>query len=225
VNDEDRAELRRRFSGPTDPYLIPGTNCLRNKLGAIDIYTLHDSEAAHVGGRLYLLTLKPPTGDLEQNHVRAIHRSLFAGVYDWAGKYRDISISKDGTDFARPIDIAPTLKRICSRRFFDLQNTQHDRTAFITNLTRFFNDVNRIHPFREGNGRTQEFYFSLVVERFGRALDWARVDKEQIDSASIAGTKGKTEQLRDIFESAVQETSRKIPFARTIARPQVEIER
>jgi cell filamentation protein len=220
VDSDARENLRRLIEGPGDPYLIPGTDCLRNKLGATDALTLHDAEAEHVLARLVILNQRPPAGRLDDIHVRAIHRALFKNVYDWAGRYRQIAISKGGYQFASPENIAASLRRICLRHLGDLSTATSHPKAFAEELTRFFSDVNDIHPFRDGNGRTQEFYFSLVVEKLGRSLDWSLITKDQMDAACIASHDGDLGRLRELFSVAVSDRARRVEQTpiRTIGR-------
>lgn len=68
-----------------DPYLIPGTNVLRNLVGATDEDALAAAENDLCSARAAILreNLPPAEGTLEQ--LRRIHRFLFQDVYDWAG--------------------------------------------------------------------------------------------------------------------------------------------
>ena len=79
-----------------DPYVYPGTNVLKNKLG------LHDADALDRAERgLVRLRIQEgaPTGEFDLAHLRTIHRHLFQDVYDWAGELRTLEISKDGNQF------------------------------------------------------------------------------------------------------------------------------
>lgn len=88
-----------------DPYLIPGTNVLRNLVGATDEDSLAAAENDLCSARAAILgeDLPPAEGTLEQ--LRRIHRFLFQDVYDWAGEIRTIDMGKgEGLPF-QPLEL------------------------------------------------------------------------------------------------------------------------
>ena len=88
-----------------DPYLIPGTNVLRNLVGATDEDALAAAENDLCSARAAILRedLPPAEGTLEQ--LRRIHRFLFRDVYDWAGEVRTIDMGKgEGLPF-QPLEL------------------------------------------------------------------------------------------------------------------------
>ncbi len=88
-----------------DPYLIPGTNVLRNLVGATDEDALAAAENDLCSARAAILreNLPPAEGTLEQ--LRRIHRFLFQDVYDWAGEIRTIDMGKgEGLPF-QPLEL------------------------------------------------------------------------------------------------------------------------
>jgi cell filamentation protein len=102
----------------------------------------------------------------DSNSLLIIHHYLFQDVYKWAGKVRTINISKNGKPFFdgerfyiafRYID---TL--IAEYRAIRKANKQ----ALACKLAEILDNVNYLHPFREGNGRTQrEFLRTLALEK------------------------------------------------------------
>ena len=77
-----------------DPYLIPGTDTLRNKAGITDRATLDNFEREVTTARSFELIANPIDGNLDYDHLKDIHQHLFQDVYEWAGKPRTIGISK-----------------------------------------------------------------------------------------------------------------------------------
>ncbi len=61
---------------------------------------------------------------------------------------------------------------------------------FASEAARILGDVNYVHPFREGNGRTQLFYLEQLSRRAGHALDLAGVNPERWIAASRASHEG-----------------------------------
>lgn len=166
-----------------DPYLIPGSNVLRNRLGILDAGLLDIAERALVTQRMREGT---PAGDFDLGHLRAIHRHLFQDVYDWAGDVRTLEIVKGGSQFQFRQFIAAGMadvhRRLVERDF--LRGLSADR--FATAAGAIIGDVNYVHPFREGNGRTQLEYLRLLGDRAGHALDPGRLDPQRWLAASRA---------------------------------------
>jgi cell filamentation protein len=128
-----------------------------------------------------LRSIQPlPSGDVDPAHYSAIHRHLFQDVYDWAGEYRNIRIAKGGSMFCFPEHIVDQMELL----FASLQSAPFvpDATAeeFVTGATKFLADLNAIHPFREGNGRTQLTFLFLLGERAGFALDMTRIRPQEM---------------------------------------------
>ena len=66
---------------------------------------------------------------------------------------------------------------------------------FSIHLAHYYSEVNILHPFREGNGRTQRAFFSLLAAQTGRKIDWDKMDKEENIQASIAAYNGNESYL------------------------------
>jgi cell filamentation protein len=146
------------YEAAADPYCYPGTNVLINKLGLREQGQLDAFEAEITAQR----ASEPlPAGTLSYRQYRAIHRHLFQDVYPWAGKLRTVRISKEGSAFCYPEHIDREMRRL----FANLSTRKHFRklnaAAFSESAAHFLADLNAIHPFREGNGRTQLSFASF----------------------------------------------------------------
>jgi len=75
-----------------------------------------------------------------------------------------------------------------------------ERGAFLDGLTEAFADVNALHPFREGNGRTQRAFFSQLAREAGHPLDWRGLDAHQNLLASQASLRGDLAPLRALLD-------------------------
>jgi cell filamentation protein len=80
-------------------YCYPGTTILKNRANQRTQIDLDKFEAFCVSRRM---TERVPRGRMDAAHYRAIHRHLFSDVYSWAGRYREISIAKGGSEFCQP---------------------------------------------------------------------------------------------------------------------------
>lgn len=98
-----------------------------------------------------------------------IHRYLFGGLYDFAGKIRTLNISKGGFRFANALyldAILPVIERMPESTFEEI-------------IAKYV-EMNIAHPFMEGNGRTTRIWLDMMLKKnLGRVVDWQRVDKVQ----------------------------------------------
>jgi cell filamentation protein len=157
---------------PDDPYVYPGTQILRNRLDLRDQESLHRIERRFVVQRI---SEGVPSGGFDLAHLRAIHRHLFQDVYDRAGEIRSVEINRGSQQFQFRqfivTGMADVHRRLVAGRFLSGLAAEEfaERSAVI------IGDVNYVHPFREGNGRTQLQYLKLLALRAGHALDLSRI--------------------------------------------------
>jgi cell filamentation protein len=176
-----------RYDSFEYPYCYLGTSTLKNKLGLQDFDALEafEHESVSAKGEETL-----PSGSFDTAHYRAIHRHLFDAVYDWAGEYRTVRIAKPGAMFCYPEHIAGQMDSL----FASLQGppftSGESASAFVKAAAGFLAELNAIHPFREGNGRTQLTFLFLLGERAGHPLDMARVRAEPMMAAMVGGFDG-----------------------------------
>ncbi|NBB42309.1 Fic/DOC family protein [Sphingobium yanoikuyae] len=168
-----------------DPYLNPGTETLRNKLGITDDKTLTEAErrlSQARGAEAARLTF-PATAE----GYRALHKHLFQDLYDWAGQDRTVNIAKGGSSFAA----VPYLARELDKRFVDVgkQNGFRGlpRDEFFDRLGDHINEINAIHPFREGNGRAMRHHAAQLAREAGHPIRIAAIDKDKWMEASRHG--------------------------------------
>ncbi len=176
----------------TDYCYPPDYAVLRNKLGIRDAAELDRAERRRVAQRL---SEAVPRGDFDLDHLKAIHHHLFQDVYAWAGQTRTIEIAKDGAlfQFHRYIAIGmgDVRRRLVNRDY--LEGLSPD--DFAREVGRIVGDVNYVHPFREGNGRTQFQYLDQLATRAGHPLNPRRIEPERWLEASRAAHVGDYDPL------------------------------
>lgn len=181
----------------------PGTTCLINKLGIQDDAVLKETEAAIVLGKASLLDQQPIEGDFDFEHYKRIHRFLFCDLYDWAGQVRTINISKKGTSFVLVSEI-----EVCAEACFDRLAAFTDDGLSLHELAEevadFYHTINMLHPFREGNGRTQRVFFTQWLRHLGYDFDLTSVDPDAFMIATIHAAHGVMDMLVDFFEQAIE---------------------
>lgn len=133
-----------------DPYVYKHSDVLKNKLGLRDPNALAAFE-------LEMTTLRAseslPSGDFSPLHYCRLHHHLFQYVYRWAGKYRTIRIGKGENGFCYPEYIEAEMMNLFAT--IRLVTDSRSKDSFVQEAARFLAGLNAIHPFRDGNGRTQ----------------------------------------------------------------------
>ena len=181
-----------------------GTSCLINKLGIKDDEKLKEFEAAVTFAKASELETQPISDAFDVEHYKAIHKFLFEDIYDWAGEYRTINMSKKGTSFAEAYKI-PTLMNACFKRLKDndsFRNNSFDK--FVENIVDFYQVTNMIHPFREGNGRTQRLFITQLIRHNGYDINFADVDSDELMIATIQAANGVKDNLIRIFSKSIK---------------------
>ena len=171
-----------------DPYCYPNSRVLKNKLGLRDLDELHDEERNLSNLRARELLDSPTNGKFDFSHLRKIHAYLFQDIYSWAGKVRTVDIAK-GNLFCRAFAIEPEAERI----FTELKSEKYLQNLsigeFCTRLAYYFAEINALHPFREGNGRTQREFIRQLAYQNNYLLTFAGLTKDEMITASIASFK------------------------------------
>ena len=181
-----------------------GTLCLINKFGIKDEKKLSEIEADITLLKITSLEQNPIKGNFDFEHYKSIHKFLFEDIYDWAGQIRTIDISKKGTNFA-PADQINNIANACFNRlkslncFIDLSFDE-----FVENIVDFYCTTNILHPFREGNGRTQRIFISQLIRNAGYDINFSKVDTDKLMIATIKSANGITDDLCEIFKENIQ---------------------
>lgn len=190
-----------------DPYLDPSTGLLRNLISAATDAELVAAEGALVFARAVQLLDHPPkpTGDLTE--LQAIHRHLFQDLFDWAGMIRTVDMRKntEGAEFFMPVSLVERASSFIAEQLSSdnfLKGMSRDQ--FIDRLAHHYDELNYLHPFREGNGRTQRVFWNRVARDAGWQLDWRPVQGDINDSACrIAQENQDLGPLREMFDQVV----------------------
>jgi cell filamentation protein len=174
---------------------------LKNKLDATSHDALERLETDYVHRRLVELKLSgSPSGSFDAAHLKAIHRHLFQDVYEWAGHTRDERVTlsdgviatealmhkQGGKDFMVGSFIPGALDQFEK----SLRDSNYlrglSRDEFTSRAADVMAEINAIHPFREGNGRTQRVFIEQLAQQAGHTLDFSIVSKERMIQVSIA---------------------------------------
>lgn len=182
-----------------DPYVDPQTGVLRNNLGIQDPERLHQVEADLTFVALADLGERILPGGYDLAHLQRFHGEIFGELYPWAGQIRTVSIARSDI-FCLPQHIEAYASEVFSALHKDRQLRGLRREAFLDRLAHYMAEVNAIHPFREGNGRTQRAFFRQLGLEAGWLIDWSRLDPEENDSASMLSLRGDNSALRRLLD-------------------------
>lgn len=170
---------RRRYSWAD--YVYPAAagerEVLRNKLGLTVADELFAAERDLTALRAFELTQRPELvpRTFDTAHWRGIHRQLFQDVYEWAGEFRTVDMGKASHGFVPAAQLdgfaATILGQVRAAGMF----AGRDQAGVVDGLTHTVQALNLIHPFREGNGRTQRLLADHIAEQAGFLLDWTRI--------------------------------------------------
>lgn len=183
-----------------------GQGVLRNLVGATTYDQLRVREDAFVAARGTSLHTHglPATYDLAG--LQSIHHHLFQDVYQWAGELRTVDMSKGGTGpgFVSFDAIRPTFDQITDL-LRDTELLRRIPTAmYPAALARVYDALNTVHPFREGNGRTQREFVTALAGEAGYNIDWRSVQAVVNDRASEAALTGDLAPMTTMFERIVR---------------------
>ena len=148
-----------------------------SKAGAVSLY---DSGALD----------KLPAGAFET--LKVIHFELFCKIYEFAGKVRDVNLSKGGFRFASCMYLEEAIRSIEKMP----QKTYEQ-------IIEKYVEMNIAHPFREGNGRAMRIWLDhMLKSELGRVVDWSRVDKEDYLLA-MERSPVKDTEIKQLLKSAL----------------------
>jgi len=145
---------------------------LQNKLGIInqiDLAKIEEKISKQKAKQLF------DSGDIEKVEVGTfkglalIHAYLFEDIYDFAGKLRDVNITKGNFRFAPLLYLSPALEKIDTM----------PQSSFDQIIEKYV-EMNIAHPFREGNGRATRISLDLILKKeLKQVIDWNIVDKDE----------------------------------------------
>ena len=131
-----------------------------------------------------------PQGRFSIDHYRAVHHHLFQDVYSWAGKFRTVRLAKEGSAFCYPENIERETKKLFASLRAKRQLRNLPRERFACEAATFLATLNAIHPFREGNGRTQLAFLTLLADRAGHPFNLVRLPPDDFLDAMVSSFKG-----------------------------------
>lgn len=182
-----------RYNAIEDPLCYTGTTVLKNKVNLQNQDDLDQFEQMMFQTRA---EEDLPLGKFDLKHYQSLHHHFFQDVYVWAGEIRVIRTSKGDSMFCYPEHIETQMNRI----FEELSLERHlmnisDKKEFSERAAYFLSEINVVHPFREGNGRTQLSFLTLLAANSGFLLKADKINEDEFLVAMIQSFQGDLHQL------------------------------
>jgi cell filamentation protein len=165
-------------------YCYPNSNILINKLNLMDNAKLHVAERNSSTIRLSELSKKPIKGNFDMQHLQKIHKAIFQDIYDWAGKVRTVDISKSNL-FCMVQHVSSMAEDIFHKLGSENYLLGYSKEKCVSRLSYYLGEINAMHPFREGNGRSQREFIRCLVAVSGHQLDYKNITEKMMLEASI----------------------------------------
>lgn len=184
-----------------DPACYPGTDVLINLLDLRNDEDLNEAERYFTEAAAEQLEFMEPPYSLET--LKHIHRTLFSKIYSWAGDIRTVKISKGESQFCLPDRIEPE----AAKEFRKMERASwfegYPRDKLVTAIAESYGMLNVIHPFREGNGRTQRILFEWIIVNAGYEINWWAVDQKEWIEANILSYYCDDSLLIQVFDRCI----------------------
>ena len=185
-------------------YCYPDSDVLKNRLNIRDHAELKQAEEEFVAVKQLVLLQDPIKGRFTMNHLLRIHRFLFEDVYPFAGQLRREQISKGDTLFYPPDLIERELRRVFQEIHEREMLRETEAQAQLRNLSHVMAELNIIHPFREGNGRSIRELTRCMALMYGLFINWGNTDRDTLMDAAVASVDDDTafcDVLKQCLES------------------------
>lgn len=184
-----------------DPYVYKNSKVLRNKEGIRDAEELESFE--HMSAMLRYVEGLPAISITAYGYCR-LHHHLFQDVYGWAGQIRTVDMAKNDHLFCRSIYIETELDRCFAALQSEncLQGLKTQR--FAERAGEHISEINAIHPFREGNGRTMRAFLEVLGTQAGHEIELRNIDPDAWNEASrVSFRTGDAALMRDVIAAAI----------------------
>lgn len=198
-----------KYIDPDYTYTDPKSGLLRNLHDISDPDVLLFVESGAVTKRLQEL-YENPIKIKGVESLFEIHKLLFQDIYAWAGKKRNVEISKDGKQFFPTTHFGNAFSYIDSL-INDYKGIQKVNKKYLAQkLAEILDNVNYLHPFREGNGRTQREFLRLLAIEKGLTLNLNPPDNKSVYERYMKGTiESEITTLTDLIFELIDTTNEK----------------
>lgn len=190
-----------KYGTEQDPACYTGTDVLINHLNITDADTLEIAERDITEIAAAQIEFTSPPYDFD--FLKQLHLKLFEDIYPWAGQLRTVDVAKGATRFCTASRIDPEARKLFGTLSENSWFAHHTKMELITAIAEFCGDLNIIHPFREGNGRTLRLLCEFIVINTGYEIDWNPVPTDLWLQASIDSVTCDYQAMNRVFELCI----------------------
>ena len=180
-----------RGPGVDDRYTIPDSGgVLRNQLGLKTHERLDEAMNDYASVEWAGLSMEPPPREFDFPYLASIHRRLLGDVVGddvvghWTGRIRQnaapMGALNTGIVYAREEYVQPGLDEVFGRLHHQRYLTGLDRKRFFGELAESWGYLTQIHPFRDGNTRSQTAFVDRLAVNAGHPIDWMGIDVDTL---------------------------------------------
>lgn len=184
-------------------YCYPDSDVLINKMGIRDMERLRQMEKRLTMLRILELVDSPIQGKFDLRHLQLIHEYIFQDVYVWAGKIRKVDIAK-GNMFCNVKFIESQAEEIFGKLREENYLSGLGEEEFSVRLAYYFSEINALHPFREGNGRSQREFIRTLTLHNGYVINFAKVSREEMIKASESSFLCEYTEMEKLFSRCLR---------------------
>ena len=174
-----------KYGSGNSKYCYPNSDVLINKLNIRDYNLLEEADSRYSTQRMLELQTNPIEGNFDLDHVKNIHYYIFQDLYYFAGKLREEDIIKGNTHFAKYQYIETSAIKL----FEELKEENYligtSFNQFSEKASYYMAELNIIHPFREGNGRTIREFIKILALKNGYQIKWNSINQKTLFKASV----------------------------------------
>ncbi|MDO9371809.1 MAG: Fic family protein [Gammaproteobacteria bacterium] len=203
---------RYDISGLSEAQFEPGSNeqVLKNRLGITSPKEMDDAEArALERAMVRLVGMYGERHRFTADDICELHKVWLGEIYEWAGRYRQVNVSKDEFPFAAAAQVPPLMEQF--ERDVLARHTpcnSRDRADVVCALAETHVELVLIHPFRDGNGRVGRILSILMALQAGLPLlDFGLIaaEKKQVYFAAVqAGLDRNYEPMERLFAEIIE---------------------
>lgn len=195
--------MKEVYKDKNSNYCYENSNVLINKLNIKNEKELQKYEAKITAAKLLSLRQHGITGNFDVKHFISIHTYLFEDIYSFAGKFRNEDISKGVFSFAHWEYIDSELERLLLELKSENYLESINQDELPKRLAYYISELNVLHPFREGNGRTIREFIRQLALKNGYILNLKKVLPVEMLEASKKSVVDTTD-LEKIIESCLE---------------------
>lgn len=168
---------------------FPGTDIPKNRLGITEADLLHEIETGLLqeAYQIFIAELQPATR-FDETCFKSLHQRTWTSLYEWAGEYRGMDMSKGGSLFCRAAFLENESRRLfqqLEQEDFLKQAAGWPKEKFAERLAHYQCELIALHPFYELNGRITRLFFDLIAIYNGYGpIDYSPTLAEAADEAN-----------------------------------------